>query len=850
MKGTLEQKLSELEQKLGADITPEEKFELAKIYKEGERFIESQRLLASIVEDDATEEVLMTLNDVCVKLDDMEILAIGHYNLAVVYGDKGNINEAVRSLLRSVSLCFHADSELVDGVVKSLGELALGYEDPASTAELAHLTGSKILSAYYKLSKSARTSVSNTHIEHAKIFFEMAIEHNPEYAHSYRGLAHVCTILDDLESSAENYEKSLKLGATTKEVIKNLAITYYKLGKYSDAAAIFRRKAELSDSKNETPSPHLALGQNYLEMMERIKNNPYERLTEEEIEELAVAFTNFASNYEEDFEVLSSSYSAVVALPKIYRYAVRRKMYHMACDIAKDETKWAGCNLVHLSQAMWKKKDYMSFAGLIHNERSFFNMHMGEDTIRKYAHKLLKKGEVEHAHTLLAEGDITSIDDDDLKLLGLGYLEKRQLDYAWSCFTHSATMTTDDWERVGDIFLNEGKSFIALDAFKYAGREDKVRDCLGTVIQRTTDQLFEQQRGSTRDVIFKELKSVLEVGDVKLDEDHVVVDSNNDVSTLNIKYDLGEDTSEKRTFVVKQFDIDESEKNRQRYRNEKKILTELEELGVDVAPTAFSGYETEHTALLVMSYVGDKTLRDVLTSSMGEEHLLNTVSAIAKLHTLSPMAVFEEIDRCKADPAYLEENVRQHFLGKTFNRYAKFLGLEEDDLASERTRELIKASASAAMKDPEYFHPTHHNNVVVSDKGVTLIDFESMVIAHPCLNLSYLTEYGVNDGSGFRAIEDFEKLKEHYIETRYEFGRECEWVDDHTQGLLQLYTHMAFLGSMLRDVQTGADTIYAREKALYHIKNIREKSEFLSSKEGLDHVIGMIQETLSKPKPL
>ncbi|MFC1754663.1 phosphotransferase [Thermoproteota archaeon] len=847
MTSTLEQKLLELEQKLKADITPEEKFELAKIYRGNDRIREATNVTISLFTDeDISEEILLFYNSMCREHNDMHRLSVGLGNLAVIYLRDGRYNEAGNALLDILSICFDADMNARKNALETLKEAVPRQPDPETSAYLAYTAGTRMLQAYDIVSKDPHQFILKYHVEDAKKFFEMALEYDPCHDGAYEGVAYSELVMDNLELAAENYERAVELGGS-KHGFRNLATTYAKLGRYADAGEMFEKEAEKYASSTEEDYSYIPKLKEYLRMMDIIQDSPDAELTQDELEKLAPYFYMFALGHEQDLDVIGSSIHAIKVIPKIFKMAMKNRTYGLARMISTHRKSVGGCTLSALANKMWKNKDYAAFVNLLGENRGHFNNWVSKDYIRDNALKLLRKGEVEHAHTLLAEYDISSVDDDDLKQLGFDYLEQEDFRHAWNCLKRSASMTPEDWARAGDEFLDHDRQiFYALDAFRFAGREDKVRACLDVVIQDTTDYLFSYQQGSTRDVIFKSLRSILEAEDVKFGEDEIVVDSNNDVSTLNIKYDMGDEYSEKRTFVVKQFDIDESEKNRERYRNEKKILTELEELGVDVAPTALSGYEAEHTALLVMSYVGDKTLRDVLTSSMGEEHLLNTVSAIAKLHTLSPMAVFEEIDRCKADPAYLEQNVRQHFLGKTFNRYAKFLGLEEDDLASERTRELIKASASAAMKDPEYFHPTHHNNVVVSDKGVTLIDFESMAIAHPCLTLCYLTEYGVNDGSGFRAIENFDQLKEHYIETRHELGRDCEWVDQDTQGLLQLYTHMAFLGSMLRDVQIGAETAYAREKAVYHMDNIREKSGLLSSRDELEHVLGLIEKGMMR----
>ena len=849
---SLEERMAELEAKIADGLSSDEALELAKIYKQQNRLIDAGNILWSDDEilRNLPEEGFLLALEMGKELGDLESVSVACSNLAYCYQEAGDFKKSLNYILEVFSIYFDADLNVRTIAKDAIHKMLPGIQPKSAAAHVAYSAASNMLQALDKeRKKNPMEFIGKWHIEEAQEFIEAAIDLNPTKAHYYYAAAYIQDMLGNPQASREHLEKAVSMDDTDINSIHRLANMYYETGRYKKSAELWARVNELDPAEfSEKRFPDFM---DFLRTMGRLRKDSHLELTDAEINKLAFQFCLFSWSPEMDLRWITINPRTRTVSHKAFRHALKAKKYNLAFTVCKKILcDWTYGRIGTVLKTAWKNKDYAALTNIIIENQDFIKQKKGEQYLWSWADKLIKAGEVECAHDIFSRGgDMSLITGDETRKLGWGYFSNKKYSDAWNCFECLEDgISQEDWARIGDACAADNERFFAMDAYVKAGMKKKAMESFDVMFKDVSEQLFSLKQGSTKKIIFDALRQVF-VKDFYFDFDETSIGilSNNDVTTLTLKYNRKGTADSARTFVVKQFDFAESGNARLNFNNEKTILSELSEKSFTASPSLHTAYQSNSAGLLVMSYLGGTNLRDYLIQGGDESILAEVAAKIADLHSTDVSIINQERARCLADESYFRTKILEHFNKKTHSRYKKFLDCEIIVGLDAVAEEIIDCVFSAAQQDPMYFYRSHHNNIIINQEGISAIDYEGNVMMHPGLPLCYLTEYGLLEKEKFRDIYDSASVRQAYIEKRKDQDPQYSWVDDKTQKTLELYAHMAFLGSALRDIlKSGSEEgIVSHNKALYHVENIRKRTEILNSRENIDAVLVKIEEKLN-----
>jgi len=257
--------------------------------------------------------------------------------------------------------------------------------------------------------------------------------------------------------------------------------------------------------------------------------------------------------------------------------------------------------------------------------------------------------------------------------------------------------------------------------------------------------------------------------------------------------------------------------------------------------------------IMVSNFLRGELLADYVNNAvkMGEASeidrcFLECSEVIAHIHDESKsVSMLEERMSQVNESTLVEDNLKVKFYDRLERAGIDLPSYE--DFGSD-TSNLTGLLSNSMREDPVYVKGAHLNNWMVAG-GIIPIDFEGERVGCSLMDLTLLTEFGLQgeDGS-YKPIEDSLKnrIVEKYISSR-NVGN-VHSADDLQRLFAQaaFYTNLAFLGSSIRDVRAseGDKKLKYVKKANFHLNNIYHQNDMLDANPVLKPILLRIGEYL------
>lgn len=184
-----------------------------------------------------------------------------HNNLSVIYWQQGKKEEALNSLTRALELDRDDQDVIINcsKIFKAMGKerdardileayLARKPWDFEAKRELENIGSSpepvqapvESFDPSRFFNEEGERQFENGKAEHARLCFEMAIEHNPNHARAYSNLGVVCWQQGDLQRAMEYLYKALDIDSEDSDILYNCSMVLTDAGRLETAANLLK----------------------------------------------------------------------------------------------------------------------------------------------------------------------------------------------------------------------------------------------------------------------------------------------------------------------------------------------------------------------------------------------------------------------------------------------------------------------------------------------------------------------------------------------------------------------------------------------------------------------------------